>query len=295
MLFVRLCLGELRQCRNVFVCEQAHMDGVSFEDLSESSYVNMVADNLTSYMERLNFSSRDWHKLESCARSVKHVLGGGASSIYDEAALEEVGESDDQDDDGHVLGGRDVHPPAYPPRRPRQASWPQDSTSSIASSSSPPKHPKQVAPSMPEHVPVQQFPELPPPPPPHPVPREARLGRRGVKRVLEDSELAAGICPICRVPRVECFRPGDWGCPVCGQHNYPDKSTCSNYKCRAKRGAVVLSAPAPRATPPPVGPAPLGCDSCRKPRSECWKPNDWECPMVQEPQPCPQAGCRSRV
>ena len=30
---------------------------------------------MTSYMERLNFSSADWHKLESCARSVKHVLG----------------------------------------------------------------------------------------------------------------------------------------------------------------------------------------------------------------------------
>ena len=69
---------------------EALVDGVSFQDLSESEYVQIMQDNVTSFMERLNFSARDWHKLESCARSVKHVLGG-VSGAYDEEALEEVG------------------------------------------------------------------------------------------------------------------------------------------------------------------------------------------------------------
>ena len=143
-------------------------------------------------------------------------------------------------------------------------------------------------------------PRFHPPPPPHPetLARRRRVapaaapqleeasppgmsGCRGVKRPYEElSIIASGMCPLCKVPRAECFRPGDWGCPVCGQHNYPSKSACSNYRCLAKRGVAVLCAPAPQA-PPPVGPPSSWCGSCQRPRSECWKPNDWECPWCK--------------
>ena len=113
---------------------------------------------------------------------------------------------------------------------------------------------------------------------------------RGVKRPwdrpYDNEELPpepSGMCPQCKVLRAECFRPGDWGCPVCGQHNYPSKLDCSNYRCLAKKGATVPCAPAPQwqAPPPVVDPTSSWCHSCRRPRSECWKPNDWECPWCK--------------
>ena len=116
--------------------------------------------------------------------------------------------------------------------------------------------------------------------------KQTRQGCRGVKRLSEElaeplSIIVSGMCPLCKVPRAECFRPGDWGCPVCGQHNYPDKLVCSNYRCQTMKGVAVLCAPGPPAPPAPP-PAPSSwCDSCRRPRSECWKPNDWECPWCK--------------
>ena len=289
-----------------------------------------MQDNVTSFMERLNFPVRDWHKLESCARSVKHALGG-ASGAYDEDALEEVGEDDQNvDNAGAVLGGRDVYPPR-PTRhvQPRgsvsltteaSGSSTASSRSSTASSSRPtakarpsvgvplrphpPPGPPRLAPTAAPQLEEASPPgmsecrgvELRPHPPLHPPPTEdpqleeasppGMSECRGVKRPwdrpYDNEELAepSGMCPVCKVPRAECFRPGDWQCPVCGQHNYPSKLVCSNYRCLAKRGAVVLCAPAPQA-PPPVCPSTSWCDSCRMPRSECWKPNDWMCPWCK--------------
>lgn len=293
------------------------MDGVSFQDLSESEYVQIMQDNVTSFTERLNFSARDWHKLVSCARSVKHVLGG-ASGAYDEEALEEVGEDDQNvDNAGAVLGGRDVYPPRHvyqpltteassqprvvypPPSTSSQPRPPSSQPPSPSSSSSSPKPQHKARPSVARQVPssehVQQpaeSPEVPPPPPPpwrqlEEASPPGMSGCRGVKRPYEElaeplSIIVSGMCPLCKVPRAECFRPGDWGCPVCGQHNYPSKLVCSNYRCLAKKGVAVLCAPTPQA-PPPVGPpVPSSwCDSCRRPRSECWRPNDWECPWCK--------------
>ena len=270
-----------------------------------------MQDNVTSFTERLNFSARDWHKLESCARSVKHALGG-ARCAYDEEALEEAGEDDQNvDNAGAVLGGRDVYPPRHvqPLTTEASGSSTASSRSSTASSSRP--RPTQLRPHPPPHPPPTAAPQLEeasppgmsecrgvklrPQPPPHPPPPAApQLEEasppgmsecRGVKRPYDNEELAepSGMCPVCKVPRAECFRPGDWGCPVCGQHNYPSKSVCSNYRCRAKRGAVVPCAPAPQAAPPDP-PRPSWhhwCDSCKKNRAECWKKNDWECPYCK--------------
>ena len=114
---------------------------------------------------------------------------------------------------------------------------------------------------------------------------------RGVKRPWErpndsdNEELPpepTGWCPQHKVLRTECFRAGDWVCPVCGQHNFPSKLDCSNHRCQAPKGATVPCAPTPQwQAPPPVGPASSWCTSCRRPRSECWKPNDWECPWCK--------------
>ena len=277
-------------------------------------------------MERLNFSARDWDKLESCALSVKHLMGvaSGPPGNYDEEALQEAGEDDNViviDNDQNVdnvdamMGGRDVspqpRPPSYPPPptelQPRPPSHPPPSKSSqprppypppSSSSCNPKARPLRKPVPSSEHVQQPaESPEVPPPPPPHPemLARRRRVapaaapqlkanppgmsGCRGVKRLNEElaeplSIIVSGMCPLCKMPRAECFRPGDWGCPVCGQHNYPDKLVCTNYRCKAKKGVAVLCAPGPPAPPAPP-PAPSSwCDSCRRPRSECWKPND---------------------
>ena len=135
----------------------------------------------------------------------------------------------------------------------------------------------------------------PPPPPPHPVERPRRAthtaaprreeasvsesGRRGVKRARRLEDLLAGTCPLCKVPRSVCCQPGDWACRQCGQHNYPRRTFCTNKKCGVAKDFVVATAPVPKTLPKAAGDPSSGwCTSCRKPRTECWKANDWECP-----------------
>ena len=83
---------------------EALVEGVSFADLSESEYVELMQDNLTSFMERLNFSAHDSVKLLSCLRSLMPSLGC-ANGAYDEKALEEVGEDDQIVANGDAAGG----------------------------------------------------------------------------------------------------------------------------------------------------------------------------------------------
>ena len=185
-------------------------------------------------------------------------------------------------------------PRSSTPRGSIAAEIPRAQSSAAASSSSRPATPKSQAKSRPTQLPhrepsSERVPPPPPPPPPHPVKRPPRRtaptaapeasvsGRRGVKRPLED--LVSGNCPNCSKPREECFKPGDWACKKCGQHNFPDKEVCSNYKCKAERDVEVLSKPAPMTPPKAAGAPPSWCDSCNKPRAECWKPNDWNCPF----------------
>ena len=115
--------------------------------------------------------------------------------------------------------------------------------------------------------------------PEHPPPPEM-LGGRGVTRGHEELGGPTGMCPQCRVPRSSCFRLGDWACDLCGQHNFPSKLVCTNYRCKARKGVTVVSAPMPTELPV-VSATTTWCDSCRRPRSECWKPNDWECPYCK--------------
>ena len=122
---------------------------------------------------------------------------------------------------------------------------------------------RQLAPQQPEQPPLPEM-----------------LGGRGVTRGNEELGGPSGMCPQCRVPRSSCFRLGDWACPLCGQHNYPSKFICTNYRCKARKGVSVPSAPTPGQLPAPSSPT-TWCDSCRRPRSECWKPNDWECPYCK--------------
>ena len=69
-------VGELQQCRYVFDCEQAYMNGESFDDLSEEQYMKIVEENVASFKTRLNFSQGDHAKLADAARSFVGVLGG---------------------------------------------------------------------------------------------------------------------------------------------------------------------------------------------------------------------------
>ena len=290
---------------------EALVEGVSFADLSESEYVELMQDNLTSFMERLNFSAQDSFKLLYCLRSLMHALGC-ANGAYDEKALEEVGEDDQIVADGDAAGGPEVfNAYAFPPRHVSQLQPPPPTPPSPPPSSSPSspmpqdeRRPLRIPCQVPSSGHVQQpaeSPEVPlPPPPPHPemlarhrrvAPAVAPKSRcRGVKRPYEELAeteqlpiLVSGMCPQCKVPRADCFRPGDWGCPLCGQHNYSSKLVCSNYRCLAKRGVVVQCAPLGQQAPPIVVPGPSSswCFSCHRPRSECWKPNDWECPWCK--------------
>ena len=102
-------------------------------------------------------------------------------------------------------------------------------------------------------------------------------GGRDVKRPRPD-----GWCPQCHVLREECFKPGDWACAFCGQHNYSDKIACSNWRCNRDKevaadedAAEVAGLASVRAANPITG----WCDSCGRWRLQCWKPNDWECPQ----------------
>ena len=93
-----------------------------------------------------------------------------------------------------------------------------------------------------------------------------------------------GWCPMCKMFRAKCFRQGDWACELCGQHNYPDKTFCSNYRCQEKRGTTVTVVEMSQEEDPPelAPPRTTGwCYSCQQQREECWKPNDWECPWCK--------------
>ena len=117
-----------------------------------------------------------------------------------------------------------------------------------------------------------------PPPPPLALPEAEEVpGGRDVKRARPD-----GWCPQCHVLREECFKPGDWACAFCGQHNYSDKIACSNWRCNRDKevaadedAAEVAGLASVRAANPITG----WCDSCGRWRLQCWKPNDWECPQ----------------
>ena len=319
----------------VLVRGQAQLDGANFYNLTQWEYVEIVQANVTAYAERLNFSARDWHKVESCARSWKHVLGGEGGD-HDEEAVAEVGANDsDVDENSGVvaLGSRGV---TLKPRRQIQLepSTPSSSSSSsapsakarprgsVAISMMPPQKPSTVPPSEAPPLPVTLLrgrevvpptdeappPEAPPPsPPPHQhleavaarraaaaalrrpkppdePPRPEMLGGRNVTRAHAELGGSTGMCPQCHVPRSTCFREGDWACALCGQHNYPSKHVCTNFRCKARKGAAVESAPVPEmlggrhvTSSSPTS----WCDSCRRPRTECWKPNDWECPYCK--------------
>ena len=288
------------------------MDGVNFQDLSEAEYVQLIQDNVVSFQERLNFSAKDARLLRNCVLSLKAGLGG-ASAEFDEVELQRVGELDDAGERDTYQPRQPWCPPpistevpvprSSTPRGSIAAEIPRAQSSAAASSSSRPATPESQAKSRPTRLPhrepsSERVPPPPPPPPPHPVKRPPRrtaptaapevevLGRRGVeasvsgrrdvKRPLED--LVSGNCPNCNKPREECFKAGDWACKKCGQHNYPDKEVCSNYKCNAERDVEVLSRPAPMTPPKAAGAPPAWCASCNKPRSVCFKPYDWNCP-----------------
>ena len=197
--------------------------------------------------------------------------------------MAEVGATDsDVDECGVVLGSRDVILKSQ-----RQV---QEAASSSSSSDRPAAKPTAKARPSRKPSPPTEAPTPPPPPPPvPPTSRRARwahrppppemLGGRGVTRGHEELGGPTGMCPQCRVPRSSCFRLGDWACALCGQHNFPSKLVCTNYRCKARKGVVVSTA-MPTELAAPSSPT-TWCDSCRRPRSECWKPNDWECPYCK--------------
>ena len=147
---------------------------------------------------------------------------------------------------------------------------------------------------VPAELPTPAGVPAPPPPPPHPVERPRRAtptaasrreeasvsesGRRGVKRARRLEDLLQGTCPLCKVPRSDCFQPGDWACRKCGQHNYPRRTFCTNKNCGVPKDFLMLSAPTPKTAPKVARISSSWCDSCKKPKTECWKANDWECP-----------------
>ena len=273
------------------------------------------SDKLVRYalplMEALGCASvkfdEDWAKLEAGEKA-----GEKAGETEDDDYPDDAGVTNPQDGDRVTYLAR---PPKYPPPNlaevPVSRKFPRGSvavenakarssaamTCQSRPASSKPQakskatqlpQPEPSSKKVPAELPTPAEVPPPPPPPPHPVERPPRRtaptaapeasvsGRRGVKRPLED--LVSGNCPNCSKPREECFKAGDWACKKCGQHNYPDKEVCSNYKCNAERDVEVLSRPAPMTPPKAAGAPPAWCDSCDKPRSVCFKPYDWNCP-----------------
>ncbi len=88
-----------------------------------------------------------------------------------------------------------------------------------------------------------------------------------------------GFCPNCHVWRADCFLPGDWACPSCGNHNYQGRTTCPNARCKGVQNEVfelnVWQEEELRRS------SAMDDDWCQFHRTwkrNCFKPNDWCCP-----------------
>ena len=330
------------ECRRVDLCNQRRQvisEGVSFVNMSHSEYLNTTMRRVTAYVERINYSARDWRKLEDCLRSWEYVLTGhGEGDVWlaEQVAYDELVDEVEQEDveDVRASGGssdvgaskgsyvdadvgasgtssssraapsskaRLAPPPtpsAAPPSKPLARLLPAPSNKpttpkrACPTKARPPSHPPpppppcSKTPTPPAHPPPSRGPAPPahPPPPPKPTEEEEEdvggrrdVGSRGVKR---HAPAPSGWCPQCHVQRAVCFQVGDWACPFCGQHNFPDKTQCSNHRCRREKSEVILIAPDPQGELPPPS-AVAWCDSCGKWRSECWMKNDWECPWCK--------------
>jgi hypothetical protein len=151
----------------------------------------------------------------------------------------------------------DVRPLLQPPPTPRQSLTPR-----------PPLTPPR--PSLtPRPQPPPGPPPGPPPPPPPPQPSQATINTHS------GNAFFIGWCPKCHQDREDCFRPGDWACAHCGQHNDDSMDTCSSDRCGRPREDLDLSS---ASDAPAAVVAGRWCPSCRMWKKKCYKSNDWECP-----------------
>ena len=161
--------------------------------------------------------------------------------------------------------------------------------------------------------PLRPHPPPHPPPPPPPTPPDwsrtpstspdrrsnGEKTAKGREEEEEEEDSIPGWCPNCHCWRRDCFKFGDWLCVHCGNHMYANKVACTNKRCPGRSiptdgtessgvGVSSSGSSSSRAAPlaaiaagdAPTSYVPVGwCRGCAKPRTECYKPFDWACPL----------------
>ena len=268
-------------------CRQARFKHGDVQHLFHSEGgLNILLEELGSLSDRLRFSRRDWDLVQTCLASMANVLGDPQHAINvqhlaSEVLLNEIAAQDEKSCQGekkHVGESRSssegeqntIHLKPRPKCVVGESRSSSSRPSGIAHIGAKPK----VRPTSSRKRPLpsleqEEASELSVSPARDETPKE--------KPPLKKPCLSIGWCPQCHCMREKCFKPGDWACLYCGQHNYSDKETCSNKRCEQRRAPIdswmveELPTTACRAFTP-------WCKSCKKLKSECYKMNDWECP-----------------
>jgi len=109
-------------------------------------------------------------------------------------------------------------------------------------------------------------------------PGKSRSRSRGEPRAPRQEE-KVGWCVQCKKPKSECYKLGDWECPVCGTHNYASKPRCTNKTCSSLRASESSSS------------GDIWCKACKTWRSLCVKKGDWICPSCANHNYCSKEVC----
>ena len=258
---------------------------------------------LEGFAERLNFQPHEWKKVESLIADVAPGFseeGAALRALVDREALAEVA-ADDNDEVGASgrsdeveRSGRsdevrsdEVEWSGKPPSE-RSGATVAGRRAVLRPTAKWPAAPPNPAPALPSGPPTPPpAPAVPPSQPPPPaLDRRSRSRNRGVwqsrprsrsvRRSYSWSVRPQGWCPQCHCMRADCFNPGDWACLHCGQHNYGDKSECSNFRCKRKRQELEFVSSCEEKAPQRAQ-SPW-CISCKKLKTVCFRLNDWECP-----------------
>ena len=254
--------------------DQARLQFSNSQEMFHSEKgLDAMLEGLEPLSERLRFTRRDWELVRSCLASMALVLGNPrhARNVQHLADARLIAEAAAQDEHNVGASGSLHH---------QEATVDEELGHVEASGSLHPQEANVVEELGPYHaapkgeVGALRSPILQVVPKPRPTKRAAPGS--SVEEEQPEPALNVGWCPQCHCWREECFKPGDWACLRCGQHNYEDKKACSNHRCLAPRQAIsVNSFEEERA---PTRAFSLWCRSCKKMKSECYKLNDWECP-----------------
>ena len=214
---------------------------------SEES-LNILLGELGSLSDRLRFSQRDWDLARTCLASMANVLGDPQHAINvqhlaSEVLLNEVAAQDEQPgQERHVGDWELVEESGSSSSKGEQKTGsssskgeqktihlkptPKKKCVGGSGSSSSADGPAGAKPK-PKGMPSRK----------RPLPSPAQE-KASEEPSTKKPRLSIGWCPQCHCMREECFKPGDWACLFCGQHNYADKETCSNKKCKQRRAPI---------------------------------------------------------